>query len=414
MYITNRVSLISALVVWGSLVNSKSIPEGSNSSVLVSEYAKVAHWGSARSSKGQIPWTQRSDASVYYGQNLKDSPKNYDTSEVPPVGEVQERFNLRPYFQYELTPGSGSIVNRVESQKNPVQDSSPPNSDYPVYISTSPSVTALPLPVLPTVQPVPHEDPYTSSYTSYNPPQKQSDTNDDQFDHGSNTPGDHDLFNSQSDQTDTKDSYLPHMDYVENNDKPLFFQSDSPKDSMHHDSFTNNDYMQMINSPPKQGKPAHELHYQAHGEVDHDEVILDHPPAGYENKGPEMAQPPLQHHFRHYSSEEDLPDHHQVYHEIEKPTEEKRVSKPQYSYYYIGRKLWYIPLYFSVYFIIYVTFLILKSIARHKIQFKHDFVDHHHARASRQLTDNERIDNLHNNVSEALLQGKKKFPLVLM
>jgi hypothetical protein len=48
--------------------------------------------------------------------------------------------------------------------------------------------------------------------------------------------------------------------------------------------------------------------------------------------------------------------------------EENRNKKP-YTYYYIGRKLWYIPLYFSVYFIIYIASLLVKSIARHKIKY---------------------------------------------
>jgi hypothetical protein len=48
--------------------------------------------------------------------------------------------------------------------------------------------------------------------------------------------------------------------------------------------------------------------------------------------------------------------------------EEYRNKKP-YTYYYIGRKLWYIPLYFSVYFIIYIASLLVKSIARHKIKY---------------------------------------------
>lgn len=40
-----------------------------------------------------------------------------------------------------------------------------------------------------------------------------------------------------------------------------------------------------------------------------------------------------------------------------------------YSYYYIGRKLWYVPLYFSLYFIFYVGALIIRAIARHKVTF---------------------------------------------
>ncbi|KAJ8684418.1 hypothetical protein QAD02_020210 [Eretmocerus hayati] len=48
---------------------------------------------------------------------------------------------------------------------------------------------------------------------------------------------------------------------------------------------------------------------------------------------------------------------------------DQRLNKRPYSYYYIGRKLWYVPLYFSIYFIIYIAALVLKSIARHKINF---------------------------------------------
>lgn len=47
------------------------------------------------------------------------------------------------------------------------------------------------------------------------------------------------------------------------------------------------------------------------------------------------------------------------------PPEEPRVKK--YSYYYLGRKLWYIPLYFTLWFCLYVTALIIRSIGRHKV-----------------------------------------------
>lgn len=72
--------------------------------------------------------------------------------------------------------------------------------------------------------------------------------------------------------------------------------------------------------------------------------------------------------------------HHDHFYEDHRPYEmrptttqepeenDQRVNK-QYSYYYIGRKLWYVPLYFSIYFIIYIAALVLKSVARHKINF---------------------------------------------
>ncbi|OXU18437.1 hypothetical protein TSAR_002978 [Trichomalopsis sarcophagae] len=70
-----------------------------------------------------------------------------------------------------------------------------------------------------------------------------------------------------------------------------------------------------------------------------------------------------------------IPDDHFHHHHHHRPTTEEpemmdqRLNKRPYSYYYIGRKLWYIPLYFSIYFIIYIGALVLKSIARHKINF---------------------------------------------
>ncbi|KAG8261539.1 hypothetical protein J6590_070449 [Homalodisca vitripennis] len=40
-----------------------------------------------------------------------------------------------------------------------------------------------------------------------------------------------------------------------------------------------------------------------------------------------------------------------------------------YVYYYLGPRLWYIPLFFSIYFVIYILALIIKAISRHKILF---------------------------------------------
>lgn len=54
--------------------------------------------------------------------------------------------------------------------------------------------------------------------------------------------------------------------------------------------------------------------------------------------------------------------------EPEEPEEQPRVKK--YSYFYLSRSLWYIPLYFTVWFTFYVTWLILQSIGRHKVKSK--------------------------------------------
>jgi hypothetical protein len=50
------------------------------------------------------------------------------------------------------------------------------------------------------------------------------------------------------------------------------------------------------------------------------------------------------------------------------PAATGRETNP-YTYFYVGRKLWYIPLFFSVYFMVYVFALVVRSIARHKIVF---------------------------------------------
>lgn len=51
----------------------------------------------------------------------------------------------------------------------------------------------------------------------------------------------------------------------------------------------------------------------------------------------------------------------------EEPEEPEQPRVKKYSYFYLSRSLWYIPLYFTVWFTFYVTWLILQSIGRHKV-----------------------------------------------
>lgn len=51
------------------------------------------------------------------------------------------------------------------------------------------------------------------------------------------------------------------------------------------------------------------------------------------------------------------------------PVPEEEEKAAEFTYFFLGRKLWYIPLYFSIYFVLYVGFLVLKAIARHKLKF---------------------------------------------
>lgn len=97
--------------------------------------------------------------------------------------------------------------------------------------------------------------------------------------------------------------------------------------------------------------------------------------ANHHDHPPPFINDPYEH--DHHDFHHDvIYDHIPVYHEHHpKPTTEEpevndqRLDKRPYSYYFIGKKLWYIPLYFSIYFIIYIAALVLKSVARHKINF---------------------------------------------
>lgn len=71
--------------------------------------------------------------------------------------------------------------------------------------------------------------------------------------------------------------------------------------------------------------------------------------------------------FHHHDFDDDHDFHHYHHHHPTTTTETPRVNR--YSYYYLGKKLYYLPLYFSVYFIVYVGALIIKAVLRHKIVY---------------------------------------------
>lgn len=105
--------------------------------------------------------------------------------------------------------------------------------------------------------------------------------------------------------------------------------------------------------------PPSDDHHHHHHQYD------DAPPTGYSGLYGHDASPELIYDFDH--------DHHDFHHHDEPiavttaapEPEEPRVKK--YSYYYLGRKLWYIPLYFTLWFCLYVAALIFRSIGRHKV-----------------------------------------------
>ncbi|XP_022915395.2 uncharacterized protein [Onthophagus taurus] len=454
-----------------SVVYAKSLPEDTPSG-----YAKVSNFGvktssganEARSS-GLSLYSQSSNAKISSGQNLRSKITYFNPSssrvgedhneDLPGKGEVQERYNPRPYFQYLNVPSSsndpkpeqkpavvyGSPFKPAASPPVPTNLDSPqpdsipdsnPNSDLdsnPIYNSGPPS---------------PGNSPsiYDSPYDSYNP---SKPTNSDDSD-SQKPPGN--LYESPYDSYNPKPDDKPETQYLPANNPP-------PPPSMP-PSPTKNEYPgypyapQELDHPPKDSdmyhppqkpmevdsympqdeKPSHDFsgysdqgpqivatvkppesvhgHYQEYSPPStsfdhHHEHIVDSPPTSYNYpaKIPEYVDhDPKGHHFQYH--DHDYHDHH-VYHEVTTTTEmpEERVNKGHYSYYYLGRKLWYIPLYFSAYFILYITVLILKSIARHKVNFIHDLHDLGKGRSGRDM----KIDEITHNVTNAINNATQKY-----
>lgn len=93
---------------------------------------------------------------------------------------------------------------------------------------------------------------------------------------------------------------------------------------------------------------------------------------------PDMKDHGFPHDFPGYSHDEDdfYHDHH-YHHPTTTTTETPRVNR--YSYYYLGKKLYYIPLYFSAYFVAYVASLVIKSVLRHKIVYPNSYKTNEHS-----------------------------------
>jgi hypothetical protein len=105
-----------------------------------------------------------------------------------------------------------------------------------------------------------------------------------------------------------------------------------------------------------EGNPLH-YNLQDYAYVDYDSNSQEH-------------KPYLHDHLHHHHSVYYMPPPNSTYQPMETaPGPEENRNKKPYTYYYIGRKLWYIPMYFSAYFAAYITTLLVKSIARHKIRY---------------------------------------------
>ncbi|KAH1023442.1 hypothetical protein HUJ04_012643 [Dendroctonus ponderosae] len=425
--------------------------------------------------KSISPTTKKKNPSVAYQYPVYQHPESkmhQVTENVPGIGEVivakpmqaQDRFESRPLFAYKNKFSSATYL----------PPSQPKKPAAPAPVTSSPPVAAPP--------PLQASDSgrgsYSSPYSSYNPPDfKPDDTGSaDKYppntDYGPAQEAPMDDMKSASTDPPKQmapDSYASLGPPVAPDDGEDHAQHDHPEyDFHHHDHSPPEDPMAMYKyheGPPKEApKSIDDVYYPPDfpkEQIDHPEMaghgddmggqgddmggpadmMKDDgmmPPGEDEGKANEdpapddhmqMAPPPDYDHDHHqghafppYLYDHHHYDHH-VYEEIPHTTmapekEDKRVSSTNYSYYYLGRKLWYIPLYFSVYFIIYVTVLILKSIARHKVKLKYKWYEHGSAKEARSLdlddARHEAITEVHRNVSAALTNATTKYSVLAM
>lgn len=418
---------------------------------------------------------------VYSYSHSKASPKSDSDS----TQQIQERFNPRPYFDYDKPPKKSSNGGDSTKPKTTGGDDSNPSVVYGSPFASFPVFTKAQV-----SNPDDSDNLYDSPYSSYNPPEKPKEDKDETMynfpplgppatgDSSNDYPGPPDDGGDDNSKP-PKDSYgappsnayLPppappsppdmqqNDDYSMPDDKPSGM-GDSPKMPKYPGPYAHlpaydgdsdsygppaADHMPKPPStaygpkpPTAYGPPDHDMDAPAgppitqtiephHGYYDAKHNYYDHPvgppapppppPADDDMAAPNGAHgPPGFGHVPQYLDHDPKDhgydfygyDHHPVYHEVtttEAP-EDMRVNKGQYSYYYLGRKLWYIPLYFSIYFIIYVTVLILKSIARHKVDFKHSLNDlHNKYRKSRNME----LSDVRRNVERAIETSSRKY-----
>lgn len=137
-----------------------------------------------------------------------------------------------------------------------------------------------------------------------------------------------------------------------------------------------NDYPVFIFDKPHSGKGGDK---EANDMKDDDIGMVPPPPAPNMMK-PGINDPPMDDSgFPHdipgdlkfYHDDHDFYHHHHPTTTTTTTTEMPRVNR--YSYYYLGKKLYYLPLYFSVYFIVYVGALVIKAVLRHKIVYPNSY-----------------------------------------
>ncbi|XP_052758653.1 uncharacterized protein LOC113518553 [Galleria mellonella] len=157
---------------------------------------------------------------------------------------------------------------------------------------------------------------------------------------------------------------------------PTYGYHDHGPPSYHHES----DYPELIFDKPHGGMDDSKNGGDTKGGDDTKDIgMMPPPPQPQQDMKPDMDSSSMDDHGfphdfpgdlkYHDFDDHDFYHHHHHHHTTTTTTTTEMPRVNRYSYYYLGKKLYYLPLYFSVYFIVYVGALIIKAILRHKIVY---------------------------------------------
>ncbi|XP_075974902.1 uncharacterized protein LOC142975725 [Anticarsia gemmatalis] len=306
-----------------------------------------------------------------------------------------------PSFSFPPTGDSGS-----DSSGDDGPPSGPP-SGYRYQPPAPPSDSGPPAPAPPSFVPTlpPLSKPFAGY--SYNKPPMESDADTSSMDMD-------DKPNFQGYQYN-KPAPPPEPSPPHDHPSPSYGHHDAPPPSYHPES----DYPELIFDKPHGGMD------HGHGgdamKVNDMGMMPPPPPAA---AAPDVGPAPDDHGFPHdfpgdfkYAHDFDEHDYHHYHHHhpttTTTTTEMPRVNR--YSYYYLGKKLYYLPLYFSVYFVVYVGALIIKAVLRHKITYPNSFRPNDNTatffskRSVESHLSNENLHEITGRVTKAIASAAEKY-----
>ncbi|XP_014366983.2 actin cytoskeleton-regulatory complex protein PAN1 [Papilio machaon] len=291
----------------------------------------------------------------------------------PVRGEVQDnmpqqkpidRYNpAQPYLPQPSYGGNSKESNSAPAKATANLVPPPPpqapkitDNDFPppTNYESFPPYAPLSYNSAPQLPPQPAPAPAPKPISSYSPPAPPVDTGDsDTFD---SPPGpDHgdsdSIYSAPSSPSDSGDSDL-HNDHGDDLPMDLGYRYKPPSGPSQSFAPTAPPMPDVPPMPPMPMKPFEGYNYNK-------------PFMPPDSDIPDHDTKPDFHGF--YDDQPDDFHYHHHHHPPTTTTEMPRVNR--YSYYYLGKKLYYLPLYFSVYFIVYVGALIVKAVLRHKIVY---------------------------------------------